>query len=226
MVQAIDDGDFTAASVISSTFTRDFLSAFPVSGDTPNRKQMQIEYIHDQGRNYGADSIITTGILHLLTGVGNAFEQQLLSSPNATAIVAAAMPIFWANPIQTVNTVLHPVYRYGQNFASYASVMGMIIGCIGIIAIVSRYLDSTPVACLARSTSADTSPNTPRFSVTRIVVTRLAIMLGSLFVYSLSVCSVPLSLDIYQFDGTYSVVALFFYLFCQCLHSYTASHHE
>ncbi|KAI8053822.1 hypothetical protein BDF22DRAFT_742793 [Syncephalis plumigaleata] len=213
LVQAVDDGDFTAAIIIPSTFSQDFLSAFPVPGSSPNRRQMQIEYVHDQGRNYGSDSIISTIMLRLLTGVSNAFELRLLSSPNATAIVTAAVPTFWASPIQTANTVLHPVYRYGQNFASYASVVVMIIGCIGVVTIVNRYLDLTPVTCLPHSISAAALSNTPRFSVARIVVTRLAIMLSGLFVYSLLVWSVPLSLDQSQFDGAPSVAALFYIFF-------------
>ncbi|KAI9596074.1 hypothetical protein BDF19DRAFT_439541 [Syncephalis fuscata] len=56
----------------------------------------------------------------------------------------------------------------------------------------------------------DVRTTKPTFSVARIVIIKLGIMIGGLFICSIFIWSVPLSLDGHQFDGASAAAALFF----------------
>ncbi|RKP08392.1 hypothetical protein THASP1DRAFT_29797 [Thamnocephalis sphaerospora] len=223
----VDHGTYATAILIPDTFSQDFLSAFRASaaanrtGDAAaanqsSRRQMYIEYMHDQGRNYGGDSVITEVMRQLVAGISSSFAGQFLSSPHATQFLTAMDSEFWITPIQLTNTVLHPVHRYGQNFATYICLVTTFIGCMAIVIVVRRYIAADPGVDLLQPRDWNCSTPKPAFTVKRVVFAKYLIAFVGFFMVSLLIWSVPMSLSKYQADGAPSVAALFYLLLVAC----------
>ncbi|RKP09541.1 hypothetical protein THASP1DRAFT_28672 [Thamnocephalis sphaerospora] len=148
LLSHVDEGDYQFALYIPPSFSMDYVTAFqaPNGTEAAPYHQMQVEFIHDQGRNYGSDSMVGGAITRLLSGINRGMTTRMLSGPAAQQTRNAMVPAFWIEPLGTVNTVLHPVNRYGQNFAAYISPLVLYISCIGIVTIMHRFMLGDPIA--------------------------------------------------------------------------------
>ncbi|RKP08391.1 hypothetical protein THASP1DRAFT_29796 [Thamnocephalis sphaerospora] len=147
LLDHVDEGEYQFALYIPPSFSMDYATAFQLPNDTAAvpYQQMQIEFIHDQGRNYGSDSMVGSAIVRLISGINHAMATRMLSGPTAQQMRDTMVPAFWIEPLGTTNTVLHPVHRYGQNFAAYISPLVLYISCIGIVTIMHRFMLGDPI---------------------------------------------------------------------------------
>jgi hypothetical protein len=140
----INEGTYQFGLYIPKNFSDNYLTAFGTN-NSARYHPMTLTYVYDQGRDYSTSTMITTPITRLVSSSSRHIATQLLLAPNAVQNRDSMVPAFWIEPITLYVDTMHPVIYYGQNNASYLSVMVMYIASIAVVTVTRRFVIGDPV---------------------------------------------------------------------------------
>ncbi|KAF9971771.1 hypothetical protein BGZ73_005178 [Actinomortierella ambigua] len=213
LIQEVDRGHYWGLLYIPANFSTALLMNAPTNAGPANvSTPVTIEYIFDQGRNYATQAIIEKVMSTTVNGLIQGFLQQLLDSPSSASLLATMTHSFWVKPIHFVETVLHPVLQYGENFASYMIFIVSYVGALLTVNCIARYLPSN-VETFGMLTIGD-DKEYRHFPALRIVLARHTVAIMFSAVHSALIWMVPRVLHGYSTVGSTSFVAFVFTFLC------------
>ncbi|RKP25525.1 hypothetical protein SYNPS1DRAFT_28748 [Syncephalis pseudoplumigaleata] len=142
--EKIAHGTYQFGLYLPRNLSASYVTAFSASNQTAYHP-MVIHYAYDQGRDYTTASFVTAPITRLVSAISQGMARKMLSGPNAVQTRDAMLPAFWIEPLGLAVDVMFPVKLYGQNTASYLSVMVMYVASIAIVTITRRFIVGDPV---------------------------------------------------------------------------------
>ncbi|RKP10035.1 hypothetical protein THASP1DRAFT_28185 [Thamnocephalis sphaerospora] len=186
-----------------------------------------IDYIHDQGRDYAADALVTQSMHQTMAQV----DAELPQDADAPSI-------------RMMDHAVHPVHRIGQHYASYIQVAIVFVACIITITILQRFslaneqqhrMDVESANAGTWHVASDLWRDHPQNRrqlhrretwiygepanhsrpplVSRAALRKHLVALAALAVVCLLVWSVPLCLNGYQSAGGHPMLALLWLIF-------------
>ncbi|KAF9350756.1 hypothetical protein BGX34_001007 [Mortierella sp. NVP85] len=208
LIDQVEKGKVWGLLYIPSNFSNNWLTYAPsttTGAPLPqNLKPVAMEYVFDQGRNYATHSIVERYISKAMEGLSRGFENQLLASAANQTLMQVLHPFYWIQPIYMSETVMNPVLKYGQNFASYLVFIVQYIGSILAVYSICKYLPTT-IETVGVLTFGEESPETiskgsqlPKFPALRIVLARNTVAMMFSLLHTIFIWMVPQVLDGHQ----------------------------
>ncbi|KAF9898670.1 hypothetical protein BX616_003739 [Lobosporangium transversale] len=224
LIKQVEDGEVWGLLYIPANFSNNLLSYAPSTSTGPataaTLKMVDMEYVFDQGRNYGTHSIIEKYISKSMDLLSKTFERQLLTSPANQTLLQTMHPIFWTQSIHMTETIMSPVLVYGQNFATYIVFIVLYIGSILAVFSICKYLPNTieTVGVLtfgsneAGKNAIRTSSQIPKFPALRIVMARHTVAMLFSLVHTILIWMVPQVLHGHQMSEHFNAGIAFAFI--------------
>ena len=191
--RAVDRGLVWSALYVPATFTADVLSGAPALASAMGRNASTavIEHIYGAGRSPSTYTYIKSVVGATVAGLATALGRSVLGNAGLSAAMSKA---YFLAPLALLDTNIHPVVHYGQNFASYVFCVLLWMGSAFTVASQSQYktraeMEHVHGAPVAVSTAL------------RIVAVKSSVALAFAFIQAIALVSVLLCLGRYIADG-------------------------